>query len=114
MVKVALGTWGLQRWFDGDFASVVDLMHRADERNVDQVSITDHVVMGDDAAVGVERPPGAQPDQVAPASGVDQQDPLPCRQLGVGAGAVLGHDRARWGRGARITGRAGRRRPPRS
>jgi len=40
MVKVAIGTWGLQNWFDGDFAPVIDLMRRADEGNIDQVSIT--------------------------------------------------------------------------
>ncbi|HLG86737.1 MAG TPA: TIGR03619 family F420-dependent LLM class oxidoreductase [Alphaproteobacteria bacterium] len=47
MVKVALGTWGLQKWFDGDFAPVIDLMRLADEKGIDQVSITDHVVMGE-------------------------------------------------------------------
>ena len=47
MVAVALGTWGLQKWFGGDFAPAIDLIRRADEKNVDQVSITDHVVMGE-------------------------------------------------------------------
>ena len=47
MPKVAIGVYGLQRWFDGDFASVVDVARRADELGIDQVSITDHVVMGE-------------------------------------------------------------------
>jgi probable F420-dependent oxidoreductase len=47
MVGVALGTWGLQNWFGGDFAPAIDLIRRADEKHVDQVSITDHVVMGE-------------------------------------------------------------------
>jgi len=47
MVAVALGTWGLQNWFGGDFAPAIDLIRRADEKTVDQVSITDHVVMGE-------------------------------------------------------------------
>ena len=47
MVKVAVGTWGLQNWFGGDFALAIDLIRRADEKNIDQVSITDHVVMGE-------------------------------------------------------------------
>ena len=47
MVSVALGTWGLQKWFGGDFAPAIDLIRRADEKGIDQVSITDHVVMGE-------------------------------------------------------------------
>ncbi len=47
MVKVAVATYGLQKWFGGDFAAVVDLMRQADEKGIDQVSITDHVVMGE-------------------------------------------------------------------
>ncbi len=47
MPRIAIGVYGLQRWFDGDFAPVVDVVRRADEKGVDQVSITDHVVMGE-------------------------------------------------------------------
>jgi probable F420-dependent oxidoreductase len=47
MTKIAIGIYGLQRWFDGDFAPVVDIVQRADEKGIDQVSITDHVVMGE-------------------------------------------------------------------
>jgi probable F420-dependent oxidoreductase len=42
-----MGLFGLQRWFDGDFAAVVDLARIADDKGVDQVSLTDHVVMGE-------------------------------------------------------------------
>ncbi|HTJ64898.1 MAG TPA: TIGR03619 family F420-dependent LLM class oxidoreductase [Alphaproteobacteria bacterium] len=47
MVKIAIGVYGLQRWFGGDFAPTVDIVRRADEKGIDQVSITDHVVMGE-------------------------------------------------------------------
>ncbi|MBK7252227.1 MAG: TIGR03619 family F420-dependent LLM class oxidoreductase [Gammaproteobacteria bacterium] len=47
MVQVAIGLYGLQRWYDGDFAPVVGLARSAEEAGVDQVSITDHVVMGE-------------------------------------------------------------------
>ena len=47
MASVAIGLFGLQNWFNGDFSHVVDLVKRADEKGVDQVSLTDHVVMGE-------------------------------------------------------------------
>ena len=47
MTKIAIGVYGLQRWFDGDFAPVIDVVRAADEAGIDQVSITDHVVMGE-------------------------------------------------------------------
>jgi probable F420-dependent oxidoreductase len=47
MVQVAIGLYGLQQWFGGDFAPVVEVARRAEEADIDQVSITDHVVMGE-------------------------------------------------------------------
>ena len=47
MTKVAIGVYGLQQWYGGDFAGVVDVAKRADEKGIDQISITDHVVMGE-------------------------------------------------------------------
>lgn len=50
MTQVAIGLYGLQQRFGGDFAAVVEAMRIADEAGVDQVSITDHVVMGENLA----------------------------------------------------------------
>jgi probable F420-dependent oxidoreductase len=47
MPRIAIGLYGLQRWFDGDFAAVVDVARQAEAKGIDQVSITDHVVMGE-------------------------------------------------------------------
>ncbi len=46
-MRLAIGTYGLQNWFGGDFAPVVELVGQADRMGVDQVSLTDHVVMGE-------------------------------------------------------------------
>lgn len=46
-MKLSLGLFGLQNWFGGDFAPVVDAVRLADRLGVDQVSLTDHVVMGE-------------------------------------------------------------------
>lgn len=47
MPLFSLGLFGLQQWFGDDFAGVVDLVQRAEARGVHQVSVTDHVVMGE-------------------------------------------------------------------
>jgi probable F420-dependent oxidoreductase len=47
MLQVSIGTYGLHQWFGGEFAPVVDLARRAEQAGVDQISITDHVVMGE-------------------------------------------------------------------
>lgn len=47
MTKVAINVYGLQRWFDGDFAAVVDVAKRADAMGIDQITIADHVAMGE-------------------------------------------------------------------
>jgi probable F420-dependent oxidoreductase len=47
MVQIAIGLYGLQRWYDGDFAPVVGLARIAEDAGIDQVSLTDHVVMGE-------------------------------------------------------------------
>lgn len=47
MPLFSLGLFGLQHWFGGDFAGVVDLVKRADAKGVHQISVTDHVVMGE-------------------------------------------------------------------
>ena len=47
MTQVGIGLYGLQKWFAGDFASVTELVRIAEARGVDLVSLTDHVVMGE-------------------------------------------------------------------
>jgi probable F420-dependent oxidoreductase len=47
MLQVAIGLYGMHQWFDGDFAPIPELVRRAEDAGVDQVSITDHVVMGE-------------------------------------------------------------------
>lgn len=46
MPKLAIGTLGLQGWFSGDFSKVIDLVLIADQKGIDQVLVTDHVIMG--------------------------------------------------------------------
>jgi len=47
MTQVAIGLYGLQGWFGGDFAPVTEVVRTAERHGVDLVSITDHVVMGE-------------------------------------------------------------------
>jgi len=45
--RTAVGIFGLENYYGGDFAKVVELMRRAEELGIDQMVITDHVVMGE-------------------------------------------------------------------
>ncbi len=47
MTQVAIGLYGLQGWFGGDFAPVTEIVRTAEREGVDLVSLTDHVVMGE-------------------------------------------------------------------
>ena len=47
MVSVCIGVYGLNEWFGGDFAPVVELAVAAERHGIDAVNITDHVVMGE-------------------------------------------------------------------
>jgi probable F420-dependent oxidoreductase len=46
MVKISIALFGLQEWFGGDFLPVIDLVRAADEAGIDQVNVTDHVILG--------------------------------------------------------------------
>lgn len=46
-MQTAIGLYGLQRWYGGDFAPVVEVARMAEDAGIDQVSLTDHVVMGE-------------------------------------------------------------------
>jgi probable F420-dependent oxidoreductase len=45
--RTAVGIFGLEAFYGGDFAKVLDVMRRADDLGIDQMVITDHVVMGE-------------------------------------------------------------------
>jgi probable F420-dependent oxidoreductase len=46
-VKVAIGLIGLENFFGGDFAALAQFVRRAEERGLDMVTCTDHVIMGE-------------------------------------------------------------------
>lgn len=46
-IKVAVGLYGLQDFFGGDWRAVIESVREADAVGIDQVSLTDHVVMGE-------------------------------------------------------------------
>jgi len=48
MIKICMNLYGLHAWFDGDFAAVLDLVKIAERMGVDQISLGDHVAIGED------------------------------------------------------------------
>jgi len=48
MIKIAISLFGLQNWFGGDFAPVLDVVRLADRKGVDQVNVVDHVIMSEE------------------------------------------------------------------
>jgi len=47
MVTICIGLYGLQEWFEGDLAPVVDLVALADRKGIDQINVPDHILMGE-------------------------------------------------------------------
>ena len=45
--RTAISIYGIENLFGGDFRRVVDAVRRADELGIDQMVMTDHVVMGE-------------------------------------------------------------------
>jgi len=48
MIKIAISLFGIQNWFDGDFAPALDVVRLADRKGVDQVNVVDHVIMSEE------------------------------------------------------------------
>jgi probable F420-dependent oxidoreductase len=46
-LKICLGIYGLQDFFGGDLKKLIESIRIADQVGIDQVSMTDHVVMGE-------------------------------------------------------------------
>lgn len=46
-MKIAVSVLGLEKWFGGDYAGLAELVQVADRKGVDQVSVVDHVIMGE-------------------------------------------------------------------
>ena len=46
-MRISLALVGVEAWFGGDHAAVTDMVVLADRKGVDQVTVVDHLVMGD-------------------------------------------------------------------
>jgi len=46
-LKLSMGLYGMEQWYGGDFAGVIDAVREAEQAGFDQIAITDHVVMGE-------------------------------------------------------------------
>jgi probable F420-dependent oxidoreductase len=47
-MKIALNMRRIHEWFDGEIAPAIDVARHAEEAGIDQVTIPDHVLMGED------------------------------------------------------------------
>jgi probable F420-dependent oxidoreductase len=48
MMRIAISPFGLQNWFGGDYAGVLDVARIADRAGIDQFNVVDHVIMSED------------------------------------------------------------------
>lgn len=46
-MRISLAVVGLEQWFGGGHAPVTEMVALADRKGVDQVTVVDHVGMGD-------------------------------------------------------------------
>lgn len=44
-MRIGIGLFSLQQWFDGDLSAVLDVVRLADSKGVDLVSLTDHILI---------------------------------------------------------------------
>jgi len=59
-LRVAVDLYDLHRWFGDDYRQVLDIAKLADEIGIDEITVTDHVIMGeavDQYPYGTFRPP---------------------------------------------------------
>jgi len=47
-MQICMNLYGLHQWFDGDFSEVLELVKIAERMGVDQISLGDHVAIGED------------------------------------------------------------------
>ena len=59
-LRVAVDLYDLHRWFGDDYRRIIEIAQLADELGVDEINVTDHVIMGeavDQYPYGTFRPP---------------------------------------------------------
>jgi probable F420-dependent oxidoreductase len=49
-VRIAVGLLGIESWFDGRIDGLFDVAIRAEAAGLDEISLSDHVIMGDDVS----------------------------------------------------------------
>lgn len=47
MIRIGIGLFGLQNWFDGDFSGALEVARIADRKGIDQINVVDHVIMSE-------------------------------------------------------------------
>lgn len=47
MIRIGIGLFGLQNWFNGDFSGALEVARIADRKGIDQLNVVDHVIMSE-------------------------------------------------------------------